>query len=269
METETIDFYLVHALNKSTWSQVKENIREFLDEAIAQGKIRYAGFSFHDDVDTFMSIIDAYDWSFCQIQYNYLDENYQAGKKGLEYAAEKGLGISIMEPLRGGSLTKNIPTEIIEKWNEVDDKRTPVHWALKWVMNHPEVSVVLSGMTDMEHVIDNLKTAEETEADSFTPQELEAMDFAKNVFNSKMKINCTGCRYCMPCPVGVDIPQNFALYNNGFLFDDIPQARIQYMMLLAEDSRASKCIECGKCESHCPQNIPIRKELKNVVATLA
>ncbi len=269
LETETIDFYLVHALNKTTWDKLSAlGIGAFLDKAIASGKIRYAGFSFHDNEDTFMEIVDGYDWSFCQIQYNYLDEHYQAGKKGLEYAAEKGLGIAIMEPLRGGSLAQEMPAEIKEAWGRAPLERTPVEWALRWVMNHPEVSVVLSGMSEMAHVTENLKTASEGEALSLSTQELELIDYAKEVFNSKMKINCTGCRYCMPCPVGVDIPQNFGLYNNAYLFDSLGIFQARYRMFLPDDSKASQCIECGKCESHCPQNIAIRDELKNVARVL-
>lgn len=269
LETNVIDFYLLHALNKGVWQNLKKlGVGEFLDKAIKDGKIKHAGFSFHDDIDTFIEIVDYYDWSFCQIQYNYLDENYQAGKKGLEYAASKGLGVSIMEPLRGGSLTREIPNEILDAWNEAPVKRTPTQWALRWVMNHPAVSVVLSGMTTMEHVEDNINTAKEGAANSLTEKEIELIDFAKKVFKDKMKINCTGCRYCMPCPVGVDIPQCFALYNNGYLFDNIEFAKRQYMMLLVDEAKASKCVECGKCESHCPQSIAIREELKNVKAVL-
>jgi len=265
LETDMIDFYLLHTLNKSVWESLKKlGLDEFLDQAIKDGRIKHAGFSFHDDINTFKEIVDFYDWSFCQIQYNYLDENYQAGKEGLKYAADKGLGIAIMEPLRGGSLTGEMPEEISNAWNKAPVNRTPAQWALRWVLNHPEVSVVLSGMTTMEHVKDNINTAQKGAANSLTEQEIELVDYAKKVFKDKMKINCTSCRYCMPCPVGVDIPQNFALYNNGYLFNNIEHAKTQYEMLLSDDAKAANCIECGKCESHCPQDISIRRELKNV-----
>ncbi|SHN19944.1 aldo/keto reductase [Halanaerobium congolense] len=265
LETDKIDFYLLHSLDKSTWENLKKlGIEEFLDQAIEDGRIKYAGFSFHSDVNSFKEIVDSYDWSFCQIQYNYLDENYQAGKEGLQYAADKGLGIVVMEPIRGGSLAGEMPEEIMKKWEEAPVKRTPAQWALRWVMNHPEVSVVLSGMTAMEHVKDNINTAQKGEANSLTEQEIELVNYAKKVFNDKMKINCTGCRYCMPCPQGVDIPYNFDIYNKAYLFNNLEGAKRQYEMFLADEAKAVNCIECGICESHCPQDIPIRKELKNV-----
>lgn len=269
LETNVIDFYMLHALNKSIWQKLKKlGVDEFLDQAKKEGKIKHAGFSFHDNIDTFKEIVDSYDWSFCLMQYNYLDENTQAGRKGLEYAASKGLGIAIMEPLRGGSLINKLPKEILDAWNEASIKRSPAEWALRWVMNHPEVSVVLSGMTTMEHVEENINTAKEGAASSLTEEEMELVDFAKKTLKSKMKINCTGCRYCMPCPIGVDIPESFSFYNNAHLMDTLQFTKVQYNMSLVKEARASNCIQCGKCEEHCPQNIAIREELKNVKAAL-
>lgn len=269
LETNVIDFYMLHALNKSIWQKLKKlGVDEFLDQAKKEGKIKHAGFSFHDNIDTFKEIVDSYDWSFCLMQYNYLDENTQAGRKGLEYAASKGLGIAIMEPLRGGSLINKLPKEILDAWNEASIKRSPAEWALRWVMNHPEVSVVLSGMTTMEHVEENINTAKEGAASSLTEEEMELVDFAKKTLKSKMKINCTGCRYCMPCPIGVDIPESFSFYNNAYLMDTLQFTKVQYNMSLVKEARASNCIQCGKCEEHCPQNIAIREELKNVKAAL-
>lgn len=267
LETNVIDFYLLHALNKGLWQNLEKlGVCEFLDKAIKDGRIKHAGFSFHDNIDTFIEIVDSYDWSFCQIQYNYLDEYFQAGKKGLKYAASKGLGIAIMEPLRGGALVDKLPKEVLDAWNKAPVKRTPAQWGLRWVMNHPEVSVVLSGMSTMEQVEDNINTANEGAANSLTKEEMELMDFAKKTLKAKMKINCTGCRYCMPCPVGVDIPQNFSFYNNAYLFDTLQFTKMQYNMNLVNEARASNCVQCGRCESHCPQNIAIREELKNVRA---
>jgi hypothetical protein len=269
LDTDVIDFYLLHGLNKVFWEKMKNlGVGEFLDQAISDGKIRYAGFSFHDDYDLFVEIVDAYDWSFCQIQYNYLDENYQAGTKGLEYAAGKGLGVTIMEPLRGGALVDKLPKDVLNAWNQSSIKRTPAQWALRWVMNHPEVSVVLSGMSTMEQVVDNINTADQGAANSLTTEEMDLVDFVRQTIKAKMKVNCTGCRYCMPCPSGVDIPGHFSLYNNAFLFDMLPRVRGQYGTMFPQDAKASNCVECGKCEEHCPQHIAIIQELKNVRAAL-
>lgn len=269
LDTDVIDFYLLHGLNKVFWEKMKNlGVGEFLDQAIRDGKIRHAGFSFHDDYDLFVEIVDAYDWSFCQIQYNYLDENYQAGTKGLEYAAGKGLGVTIMEPIRGGALVDKLPPEVVDAWNQAPIQRTPAQWALRWVMNHPEVSVVLSGMNAMAQVVENISTASEGTANSLTAEELALVGFAQQTITAKMKVNCTGCRYCMPCPSGVDIPGHFSLYNNAFLFDMLPRVRGQYGTMFPQDAKASNCVECGKCEEHCPQHIAIIQELKNVRAAL-
>lgn len=265
LQTDHIDFYLMHALNKKIWANLKENgVGEFLDAAIADGRIRHAGFSFHDDIDTFKEIVDYYDWSFCQIQYNYLDEKNQAGTEGLEYAAGKGLGVTIMEPLRGGNLARKIPKEVYFAFGDAPVKRTPVQWAFRWLWNHPEVSVVLSGMSEIEQVVDNIKTASKGVADSLLQEELEVMERVKSVFAEKMKVGCTACRYCMPCPFGVDIPRIFEIYNNAFLFDDVDMAAMMYSVALSKESKASNCRECGRCERHCPQEIPIISELKKV-----
>lgn len=271
LETNHIDFYLLHALNDNAWRKFKDlGVIDFLEQAQNDGKIKHIGFSFHDRADLFKEIVDYYDWSFCQIQYNYLDEFTQAGKEGLEYAASKGLGIAIMEPLRGGSLTRKLPSAIEEAWQQAPVKRTAVEWALRWLWNHPEISVVLSGMSAMEHVEENVSIGDEALAESLTDEELALIDFAKKTFKEKMKVNCTACKYCMPCPVGVDIPQCFALYNEAHFTEDIPRAKFLYnsFILTKDEEKASNCIECGKCETQCPQNIAIREELKHVAETL-
>lgn len=266
LQTDHIDFYLVHSLNKGVWPKLKElGISEFLDQAIKDGRIKYAGFSFHDEKELFKEITDYYDWSFCQIQYNYLDEDFQAGKEGLEYAARKGLGMTIMEPLRGGNII-NLPQDAQAVFEQADVKRTPAEWGLRWVWNHSEVSVVLSGMTMMDHVVENIKIAGEGRADSLTAKELELIEQVKKVFRDRIRINCTACSYCMPCPAGVNIPGYFATYNDRWVFDALPAAKGRYAFLTRMAAPASKCIECGKCESHCPQALPIRQELKNVIA---
>lgn len=264
LQTDVIDFYLVHSLNKVFWSQLKEaGISEFLDQAIQDGRIKHAGFSFHDQLDLFKEIVDYYDWSFCQIQYNYLDQDYQAGKEGLEYAAKKGLGIAIMEPLRGGNLV-NLPQEAKAVTDQADVKRTPVEWALRWLWNHPNVSVVLSGMTTMDHVTENIRIAQEAQANSLTAKEVAIVEEVEKIFKGKIKVNCTGCAYCMPCPAGISIPVCFSAYNDHWVFDGSPQARYAYQVRSKMWAPASKCQECGKCEDHCPQGIEIRKELKKV-----
>ncbi|MBU3098253.1 MULTISPECIES: aldo/keto reductase [Clostridium] len=263
LETDSIDFYLVHALNVDTWAVLKDlGISEFLDSAIKDGRIKYAGFSFHDKLPLFKEIVDYYDWSFCQIQYNYLDENFQAGTEGLEYACQKGLGITIMEPLRGGKLAANLPKEAINVFDKADVKRTPVDWALSWVWNHPEVSVILSGMNEMKQIVENIKTASEVKVNSLTDEELKIVSRVKTVIEEKVKVSCTACEYCMPCPAGVNIPKNFTFYNNHFMFDK----EENYSLAVPNKEKASNCVECGKCETHCPQGISIRTELKNVKA---
>jgi uncharacterized protein len=264
LETDVIDFYLLHALKNNVWLQLKEaGYKDFLDQAIKEGKIRYAGFSFHDQLGLFKEIVDDYDWSFCQIQYNFLDEEYQAGSEGLKYAARKGLGVAIMEPLRGGNLVK-LPAEAQKVIAQADIKRTPAEWALQWVWNHPEVSVVLSGMNAMEQVAENVKAAQQAEANSLTAKEAAIVDAVKEIFKGKIKVNCTGCAYCMPCPAGINIPMCFATYNDHWVFDGSPQARQMYEIWAKMGAPASNCLECGKCESHCPQRIEIREELKQV-----
>ncbi|WP_298843863.1 aldo/keto reductase [Clostridium sp.] len=261
LETDSIDFYLIHALNADTWAVLKNlGISEFLDSAIKDGRIKYAGFSFHDKLPIFKEIVDYYDWSFCQIQYNYLDENFQAGTEGLKYASKKGLGVTIMEPLRGGKLAANLPKEALDVFDKAEIKRTPVDWALSWVWNHPEVSVVLSGMNEMNQIVENIKTASEVKVNSLTDEELKIVIKAKTVIEEKVKVSCTACEYCMPCPAGVNIPKNFTFYNNHFMFDK----EENYSLAVPQKERASNCVECGKCETHCPQGISIREELKNV-----
>jgi predicted aldo/keto reductase-like oxidoreductase len=269
LQTDHIDFYLVHALEYNTWNNLKKlGISEFLDSALKDGRIKYAGFSFHDKLEVFKEIVDYYDWSFCQIQYNYLDEEYQAGKEGLEYAAGKGLGIAIMEPLRGGKIVNNLPEDVLNAFDEAEVKRTPAEWALKWVWNHPEVSVVLSGMGTIEQVVENIKVAGETGPDSLSEQDVKVMNKVKSIFKGKIRNNCTACGYCMPCPFGVNIPRNFTFYNEYHLFVT-PETEVELKSRynsIKPENRASICKECGKCETHCPQGIKIRQDLKAVSA---
>lgn len=264
LDTDHIDFYLVHALNKTDWERLKANgIDEFLDSAIKDGRIKYAGFSFHDKLEVFKEIVDYYNWSFCQIQYNYLDEEFQAGTEGLEYAAERGLGVTIMEPIRGGKLV-NIPDEAKKAFDKADVKRSPAEWALKWVWNHPEVKVVLSGMNTLEQLVENIKAAGETPENSLTEKELAIVDEVKTIIKGKMKVNCTACGYCMPCPAGVNIPRCFSAYNTYNMFPGDKSYEN-----LPEKEKATSCVKCGKCEQHCPQSLPIREHLQTIKEVFA
>jgi len=269
LATDHIDFYLVHSVNKGFWKNLtSHDIFEFLEAALKDGRIGHAGFSFHDDLPTFRTVVDAYKWSFCQIQYNYLDTNYQAGAEGLAYAADRGLGIVIMEPLRGGSLSRNLPATVNQVFEQSGFKRTPVEWALRWLFDDPRISTVLSGMSAIEHVEENLRVAAQAGAQTFSEKEKEVMLLAQAAFKSRIKIPCTSCGYCMPCPSGVDIPKNFQMYNNFHMLDESFQqtVRMQYGFQVASAAHASNCVKCGRCETHCPQQISIMKELANVKA---
>lgn len=261
LDTDVIDFYLMHSLNSGTWPTLKQvEFGEFLDKAIKDGKIRYAGFSFHDKLELFKEITDYYDWSFCQIQYNYIDEYFQAGKEGLEYAAAKDLGMVIMEPLRGGKLAHGLPNEVTRIFDESGIERTPAEWALRWIWNRPDVSVILSGMSNMQQVEENLKTANKALPDSMSAKELEVIELAKVAYKGRIKVGCTECGYCKPCPSGVDIPACFTFYNNLSMFG----REEGYGMWLGRKQKASSCKQCGICEEKCPQGLPIREHLKDV-----
>jgi hypothetical protein len=263
LKTECIDFYLVHTVNKLFWPNLVQNgLFEFLDSALADGRIRHAGFSFHDELGLFKEVVDAYEWSFCQIQYNYLDENYQAGKAGLEYAASRGLGIVVMEPLRGGRLAASVPPDVLKIWEQAEIKRSPAEWALRFLWDHPGISVVLSGMNQMEQVEENIRIAGQAQVGALSKAEKVLIEEVKKVYQARMKINCTNCRYCMPCQAGVNIPGCFTLFNNAHILEDVPTNRIFYDVHIGPSQKASNCIECGQCEEACPQGLPIRAMLK-------
>ena len=203
LKTDHIDYYLLHSLGKESWEKLEKlGVLEFLDKAKAEGKIRNAGFSFHGTFDAFRQIVDAYDWQFCQIQYNFLDEHNQAGTAGLRYAAGKNLAVMVMEPLRGGNLAGPVPEEIQKIWDEAPVKRSPAEWGLRWVWNHPEVTVVLSGMNNEAHIDENIRTAGSALPQSLPPEDLARIDRVKETYRQLMKVGCTGCGYCMPCPAG-------------------------------------------------------------------
>ena len=271
LNTDHIDYYLIHSVVGSSWNNIRDlGVTDFLDSAKDDGRIVNAGFSYHGNAEDFKAVVDGYDWDLCQIQYNFLDENIQAGRKGLEYAASRGLGVVIMEPLRGGNLADPIPAEIIDIWNEADVKRSPVEWALRWVWNHPGVTVVLSGMTEPYQVEENLKIAEEDLTGSLRTKDLELIERVAEKYRELMKINCTGCRYCMPCPRGVDIPACFETYNNLYMFGEKDRLMIMYAAKLggilrgADKNFASQCTQCGQCLDVCPQQLAIPDLLAKV-----
>ena len=267
LQTNYIDFYLVHALDEELWDNlVKNGIFDFLDEIKRNKKVRYVGFSFHDKYEVFEKIIDDYDWDFTQIQYNYIDEEYQAGTKGLEYAYKKGLGIVIMEPLRGGKLVNNLSDDIKDIIKFANTQKSPTKWAFKFLYNKSEIGIVLSGMSTMEQVIENIKICdEEGKANSMTKDEKKIISNLGEQFKSKIKVDCTACKYCIPCPRGVNIPGCFEALNNASMFDDVESVKINmYKFIEENESDASMCIECGKCEVMCPQHINIIDKLKEV-----
>jgi len=265
LETDHIDFYLLHGLSKNTWEKAKKlGIENFLKKALADGRIRYAGFSFHDEFKVFKEIVDAYPWTFCQIQYNYMDTDFQAGTQGLNYAAEKGLAVIVMEPIKGGKLAKKPPQSVIKLWNQAKIERTPAEWALRWVWNHPEVSLLLSGMSTREQVEENLRSASLAKPNSLTTEELQLIEEVKKQYGSLIKVDCTSCGYCQPCPSGVNIPFNFSLYNDAHIYDDIAASRFAYNTFFPPEARASVCTQCGACEEACPQQISIREHLKEI-----
>lgn len=267
LKTDYVDYYLMHMLTDvKTWERLKAlGILAWLEAKKKSGAIRQVGFSYHGNSDMFCQLVDAYDWDFCQIQYNYMDENSQAGRKGLHYASKKELPVVIMEPLRGGKLVNRLPEEAKKIFAEYSIKHTPAQWALRWLWNQPEVTCVLSGMNSEEMVKDNVETASTVSVGELGPAEEAMLQTVVQAINAKMKVGCTGCGYCMPCPKNVDIPGTFAAYNRRYS-EGKWAALVEYFMCTAmrkTTSSASNCVECGKCEQHCPQHIEIRKELKN------
>ncbi len=262
LQTDHIDFYLLHALNQERLDTIlKFNLYEKVEKLKAEGKIKYIGFSFHDVFETFPKILDSYDnWDFCQIQLNYLDTDYQAGLKGLELAKERNLGIVIMEPVKGGRLA-SIPQSMVDIFKSANKERADVAWAFDYLYDFPEISVVLSGMSTMEQVEQNIEIANNASANSLTVAEKEAYVNAKKTFDSIKTIPCTNCKYCIPCPHGVDIPANFTISNEYTLFGGLELRSTEYAKL-GEKGMASNCVGCKVCESKCPQNIIISEELK-------
>ncbi len=268
LRTDHIDYYLMHMLaDTDTWERLCNlGIKEWIKEKMDNGQIRQIGFSYHGNCDMFIKLVDTFNWDFCMIQYNYMDEHSQAGKRGLQYAHSKGLAVMIMEPLRGGKLVSRLPEKAVKLFENHSNQHSPAQWSFKWLWNQPEVTVVLSGMNTMEMVSDNIATASTSNIGDLTEDDNKMLKAVVKAINEKMKVGCTGCGYCMPCPKNVDIPLAFSAYNRRFQEGKIP-ALIEYFMCTAlrkNPTSASNCIGCGKCEKHCPQGIEIRKELHSV-----
>jgi len=275
LNTNHIDYYLLHGLNGVLWDSLNSfHALDFLEKAKKDGRIVNAGFSFHGVSDVFQNIVDSYNWEFCQIQYNYLDTENQAGKKGLEYAASKGLGIIVMEPLRGGNLGRPSPPPTVKDvWDMAQQRRSPVEWALRWVWNHPEVTVVLSGMNEESHIAENIAIAQDAYPNSLAESELQLIEKVAQTYRKIMRVGCTGCGYCQPCPADVLIPSCFDIYNNMHMFNTTAEAPFMYVMrtggsLTGKPGYASQCNQCGECLDKCPQQIDIPTYLEKVAAEL-
>ena len=268
LRTTWVDYYLMHMLSDvETWERLKGiGVLDWINEKKASGQIKQIGFSYHGNSDMFCQLIDAYDWDFCMIQYNYMDEFSQAGRKGLEYAHSKGIPVMIMEPLRGGRLANKLPTEAKQIFASYEPSFTPPQWSFRWLYHQKEVTCVLSGMNSMEMIRDNVNTASTTSVGDLTENDANMLRQVVTAINSKMKVGCTGCGYCTPCPKGVDIPGVFVAYNRKYT-DNKFWGFVEYIKcttLRKNSTGASKCVGCGKCEKHCPQSIQIRENLKKV-----
>ena len=271
LRTDYIDYYLMHMFTDvAEWENLRAlGIEDWIARQKAEGRIRNIGFSYHGDTDMFLKILDAYDWDFCQIQYNYLDEHTQAGRRGLQAAAAKGIPVIIMEPLRGGKLVR-LPEKATQLLASDSHGYTAAELGLRWLWNQPEVTCVLSGMNSEDMVRENIRIASEAEPGHLTEEDLTVVDRIRQIIREKEKVGCTGCRYCMPCPKGVDIPGNF-FYYNLMSIEKKSSARfefVQNMGLRKEPGFAAQCVGCGKCEQHCPQQIPIREKLKEADSAL-
>ena len=270
LKVDYIDYYLLHALEGSGWDKMKRlGVIEWMDKIRKQGKVRKMGFSFHGTYESFVSIIDEYNWDFVQVQYNILDENLQAGIRGIKYANSKGLGVIVMEPLRGGSLAGKVPKQIKEIYDEEGNGRSPAYWALRWICDRPEVTVVLSGMNDLGHIKENIMTASESLALSMTKEQADMMARVKDGYLKLMTVGCTSCGYCMPCPYGINIPEALKNLNSYHMFGKLSSKffHITFSGIMTKDGKphlAASCTRCGACEKKCPQHIEIRKELMQV-----
>lgn len=260
LDVNHIDFYLLHSLNAKSWENLRDlDVFSWAEKRMAEGLFGHLAFSFHDEYPVFESIINGYDnWTMAQIQYNYVDVDYQAGQKGLKLAADRGLAVVVMEPLRGGRIAKDPPPDpVAEVWEKSERAWNPVEWALHWVWDQPEVSTALSGMSEMTHVEENLAIASESQVGKLSESDREIIQEARKSYFDSAPIPCTQCEYCLPCPSGVAIPRIFDIYNDAVAYDAWGHARWAYNNPLKPEARADQCIECGECEAVCPQHIEI------------
>ena len=274
LQTDFIDYYFVHSVDLSTILRLKDlGLYEFLEEAKADGKIKNIGFSYHGSPHEFKTLIDDFPWDMVLVQYNYLDVNAQAGIRGIQYAYENDIAVFVMEPLKGGLLAGELPPEVSALFDEVDSSKSSVDWALSWIFNQKEITCVLSGMGSLDQMKENMAIAERVEIDSLSDEEIDVLDKAQGIFNSMMKINCTGCGYCLPCPKGVNIPDCFNVYNEKYLFNKkafgvLPHAMVNYYMVVGgitnKQASAGLCNHCGRCKRLCPQSLDIPNELDRV-----
>jgi uncharacterized protein len=269
LQTDTIDFYLLHALSAGHWPPLRDNdVFKWAEKALSDGRIQHLGFSFHDKYELFEELIDATDlWTFCQIQYNYMDIEEQAGTKGLKYAASKGLAVVIMEGLLGGRLAK-APASVQKIWDSTPVERKPVDWALRWLWDQPEVSLVLSGMTEMSQLEENLVIADSAEIGCLTVEDHARIAMVTEEYRRLSPIPCTKCEYCLPCPEGVDIPGNIDVFNNGVMYESFKEMGQIYTLYVNDDAKADNCIACRECEDKCPQSIPISEWMPYIHSTL-
>ena len=267
LQTDHVDFYLLHALNKERWNTVKElGVLDYLKKAIESGKVKHAGFSFHEDISFFRTILDSFDWGMCQIMFNYMED--REWEQHISYAHSKGIAVVVMEPLLGGKLSTTPPGSVGKVWEESGYDRSPADWSFKWIFNHPGVTLALSGMSTRSQVVENLRIADNSMADSLSEKELNAVDKVRELYTSLTKVKCTSCEYCLPCPNNVSIPQIFSYYNEAAAYNIHMESAKSYAGLKQSSKDASLCVECGKCEEACPQKLPIMRHLKEAHESL-
>lgn len=268
LQTDYVDVYLLHALSEERWRSIKEfDVLGSMKKAIESGKVKHSGFSFHGDINFFKTILDSFDWGMCQIQFNYMED--RKWEQNIEYAEGKGIAVVVMEPLLGGKLANNPPAEVAKVWKESGYDRSPADWAFRWVYNHPGVSLALSGMSTMEQVVENLRIAGNSMPNALSEKELHTIDEVRKLYKAMTKVKCTGCKYCLPCPNNIPIPDIFSYYNEAVAYNIHKESVKNYANLKSKGKDASLCAECGRCEKVCPQKLPIIKHLKEAHESLS